>query len=112
MNSLASVVKQGVTHYQIGTVTLPLSFRIYHSVAGDNTNSFDWTYITNVADAHILAIDALERDLILEELKVIDVHDAFVNLLKLKLRNLRIHPRILTRWKRAFSRRLLYSASR
>lgn len=34
---------RGQTHYQIG----------------DNTNLFDWTYVTNVADAHILAADKL-----------------------------------------------------
>ncbi|KAI0259823.1 C-3 sterol dehydrogenase [Gloeopeniophorella convolvens] len=39
----AKVLKEGRTHFQIG----------------DNTNLFDWTYVGNVAYAHILAADKL-----------------------------------------------------
>jgi nucleoside-diphosphate-sugar epimerase len=41
--SFAKILKEGRTHFQIG----------------DNTNLFDWTYVGNVAYAHILAADKL-----------------------------------------------------
>jgi sterol-4alpha-carboxylate 3-dehydrogenase (decarboxylating) len=41
------VWKRGQTHWQIG----------------DNTNLFDWTYVGNVAHAHLLAADKLDLDL-------------------------------------------------
>jgi len=41
--TLARVIQEGRTHFQIG----------------DNTNLFDYTYVTNVADAHLLAADKL-----------------------------------------------------
>lgn len=43
MHGLNQVFKNKQTHYQIG----------------DNNNLFDWTYVTNVADAHLLAADRL-----------------------------------------------------
>lgn len=43
MAGLAQVYEQGKTHYQIG----------------DNNNLFDWTYVGNVAHAHLLAADRL-----------------------------------------------------
>ena len=39
----ANVLKEGKSHFQVG----------------DNTNLFDWTYVGNVAHAHILAADKL-----------------------------------------------------
>ncbi|KAG6891355.1 hypothetical protein C0992_008470 [Termitomyces sp. T32_za158] len=44
MSGLYSVYENDQTHFQIG----------------DNTNLFDWTYVGNVAHAHILAADKLE----------------------------------------------------
>ncbi|KAG6811628.1 hypothetical protein H0H92_006497 [Tricholoma furcatifolium] len=44
MAGLSSVYENNQTHFQIG----------------DNTNLFDWTYVGNVAHAHILAADKLE----------------------------------------------------
>ncbi|KAG6844610.1 hypothetical protein H0H87_005544 [Tephrocybe sp. NHM501043] len=44
MSGLYSVYENNQTHFQIG----------------DNTNLFDWTYVGNVARAHILAADKLE----------------------------------------------------
>lgn len=44
MTGLYQVYERGQTHYQIG----------------DNTNLFDWTYVGNVARAHLLAADKLE----------------------------------------------------
>ena len=44
MKGLYQVYERGQTHFQIG----------------DNTNLFDWTYVGNVAHAHILAADNLE----------------------------------------------------
>lgn len=43
MPGFAKVLKEGRSHFQIG----------------DNTNLFDWTYVGNVAYAHILAADKL-----------------------------------------------------
>ncbi len=43
MHGLMQVFKNKQTHFQIG----------------DNNNIFDWTYVTNVADAHLLAADRL-----------------------------------------------------
>ena len=43
MHGLYQVYERGQTHFQIG----------------DNTNLFDWTYVGNVAKAHILAADKL-----------------------------------------------------
>jgi sterol-4alpha-carboxylate 3-dehydrogenase (decarboxylating) len=43
MSGLYQVYECGQTHYQIG----------------NNTNLFDWTYVTNVARAHLLAADKL-----------------------------------------------------
>lgn len=43
MHGLYQVYERGQTHFQIG----------------DNTNLFDWTYVGNVARAHILAADKL-----------------------------------------------------
>ncbi|KII88242.1 hypothetical protein PLICRDRAFT_91995 [Plicaturopsis crispa FD-325 SS-3] len=43
MHGLYQVYERGQTHFQIG----------------DNTNLFDWTYVTNVARAHLLAADKL-----------------------------------------------------
>ena len=43
MSGLYQVYERGQTHFQIG----------------DNTNLFDWTYVTNVARAHLLAADKL-----------------------------------------------------
>jgi sterol-4alpha-carboxylate 3-dehydrogenase (decarboxylating) len=43
MQGLFEVYKRGQTHFQIG----------------DNTNLFDWTYVENVAHAHLLAADKL-----------------------------------------------------
>lgn len=43
MHGLYQVYERGQTHFQIG----------------DNTNLFDWTYVGNVAHAHILAADKL-----------------------------------------------------
>ena len=43
MHGLMQVFKNRQTHFQIG----------------DNDNLFDWTYVTNVADAHLLAADRL-----------------------------------------------------
>ena len=41
-----------------------------HIQIGDNTNLFDWTYVTNVAKAHLLAADRLSKPREnLEELK-------------------------------------------
>lgn len=44
MTGLYQVYERGQTHYQIG----------------DNTNLFDWTYVGNVARAHLLAADKLD----------------------------------------------------
>lgn len=44
MSGLVSVLKNNQTKFQIG----------------DNQNLFDWTYVENVAHAHILAADRLE----------------------------------------------------
>ncbi|KAF9527541.1 C-3 sterol dehydrogenase [Crepidotus variabilis] len=44
ISSFAKVFLDGKTHFQIG----------------DNTNLFDWTYVGNVAHAHLLAADKLE----------------------------------------------------
>jgi len=44
MTGLYQVYERGQTHFQIG----------------DNTNIFDWTYVGNVARAHLLAADKLE----------------------------------------------------
>ncbi|KAG6836106.1 hypothetical protein H0H93_011333 [Arthromyces matolae] len=44
MSGLYSVYENNQTHFQIG----------------DNTNLFDWTYVGNVAHAHILAADKLD----------------------------------------------------
>ncbi|KAH9480459.1 Sterol-4-alpha-carboxylate 3-dehydrogenase, decarboxylating [Psilocybe cubensis] len=44
MSGLYQVYERGQTHFQIG----------------DNTNLFDWTYVGNVAYAHLLAADKLE----------------------------------------------------
>ncbi|KAG6903117.1 hypothetical protein C0995_004664 [Termitomyces sp. Mi166 len=44
MSGLYTVYENNQTHFQIG----------------DNTNLFDWTYVGNVARAHILAADKLE----------------------------------------------------
>ncbi|KAG5716363.1 Sterol-4-alpha-carboxylate 3-dehydrogenase, decarboxylating [Termitomyces sp. T112] len=44
MSGLYTVYENNQTHFQIG----------------DNTNMFDWTYVGNVARAHILAADKLE----------------------------------------------------
>ncbi len=44
MAGLYPVYERGQTHFQIG----------------DNTNLFDWTYVGNVAHAHLLAADKLE----------------------------------------------------
>ena len=43
MTGLMQVFYNKQTHFQIG----------------DNTNLFDWTYVTNVAKAHLLAADRL-----------------------------------------------------
>lgn len=43
MHGLYQVYERGQTHFQIG----------------DNTNLFDWTYVGNVAKAHLLAADKL-----------------------------------------------------
>ncbi|EPQ54527.1 3-beta hydroxysteroid dehydrogenase/isomerase [Gloeophyllum trabeum ATCC 11539] len=43
MHGLSQVFARNQTHFQIG----------------DNTNLFDWTYVTNVAHAHLLAADKL-----------------------------------------------------
>ncbi|QRW12200.1 3-beta hydroxysteroid dehydrogenase/isomerase family protein [Ceratobasidium sp. AG-Ba] len=47
MKGLMEVVKNGQTKFQIGS----------------NTNLFDWTYVTNVAHAHLLAADKLDQTL-------------------------------------------------
>ncbi|TFK40580.1 C-3 sterol dehydrogenase [Crucibulum laeve] len=44
MSGLYQVYERGQTHFQIG----------------DNTNLFDWTYVGNVARAHLLAADKLD----------------------------------------------------
>lgn len=44
MTGLHQVYERGQTHFQIG----------------DNTNLFDWTYVGNVARAHLLAADKLD----------------------------------------------------
>jgi sterol-4alpha-carboxylate 3-dehydrogenase (decarboxylating) len=44
MSGLYQVYERGQTHFQIG----------------DNTNIFDWTYVGNVARAHLLAADKLD----------------------------------------------------
>lgn len=44
MKGLYQVYERGQTHFQIG----------------DNTNLFDWTYVGNVAHAHLLAADKLD----------------------------------------------------
>lgn len=44
MTGLYQVYERGQTHFQVG----------------DNTNLFDWTYVGNVARAHILAADKLD----------------------------------------------------
>ncbi|KAJ7505379.1 C-3 sterol dehydrogenase [Mycena galericulata] len=44
MSGLYEVYQRGQTHFQIG----------------DNTNLFDWTYVGNVAAAHLLAADRLD----------------------------------------------------
>ncbi|RDB17936.1 Sterol-4-alpha-carboxylate 3-dehydrogenase, decarboxylating [Hypsizygus marmoreus] len=44
MTGLYQVYERGQTHFQIG----------------DNTNLFDWTYVGNVARAHLLAADRLD----------------------------------------------------
>ncbi|KIL67822.1 hypothetical protein M378DRAFT_185406 [Amanita muscaria Koide BX008] len=44
MTGLYQVYERGQTHFQIG----------------DNTNLFDWTYVGNVARAHLLAADKLD----------------------------------------------------
>ncbi|PFH53961.1 hypothetical protein AMATHDRAFT_78713 [Amanita thiersii Skay4041] len=44
MSGLYQVYERGQTHFQIG----------------DNTNLFDWTYVGNVAHAHLLAADKLD----------------------------------------------------
>lgn len=54
MHGLMQVFYNKQTHFQIG----------------DNTNLFDWTYVTNVAKAHLLAADRLSKPREdLEELK-------------------------------------------
>ena len=45
MSGLYQVYERGQTHFQIG----------------DNTNLFDWTYVANVARAHLLAADKLSQ---------------------------------------------------
>lgn len=45
MAGLYKVYEDGKTHYQIG----------------DNNNLFDWTYVENVAHAHLLAADKLDH---------------------------------------------------
>nr|GAT58798.1 C-3 sterol dehydrogenase [Mycena chlorophos] len=47
MTGLAEVYERGQTNFQIG----------------DNTNLFDWTYVGNVAAAHLLAADRLDDPL-------------------------------------------------
>ncbi|CAE6420558.1 hypothetical protein ACGC1H_006615 [Rhizoctonia solani] len=47
MKGLMDVVANGQTRFQIGS----------------NTNLFDWTYVTNVAHAHLLAADKLDQTL-------------------------------------------------
>lgn len=50
MHGLYQVYERNQTHFQIG----------------DNTNLFDWTYVGNVAKAHLLAADRLDASSILE----------------------------------------------
>lgn len=50
MTGLVSVLKNKQTGYQIG----------------DNTNLFDWTYVGNVAHAHLLAADRLGEEVSME----------------------------------------------
>ena len=49
MVGFANVYERGQTHFQIG----------------DNTNLFDWTYVGNVAKAHLLAADKLQANPVL-----------------------------------------------
>jgi sterol-4alpha-carboxylate 3-dehydrogenase (decarboxylating) len=54
MTGLYQVYERGQTHFQIG----------------DNNNLFDWTYVTNVAHAHLLAADKLAQESIPPSLDV------------------------------------------